>query len=282
MNKDVCFDDFFDDYKKKIRIGVKGRLRRDFLEMDLSAVIPTYGSGNLTILDAGGGAGERSIAAAKKGHLVTLADISEKMLGEAKHDAAASGVFDKITFCRCPLQDFSMPNGPEWDIIFLHGVLAWLAEPVHALRSIAAKVKSGGFISILYYNRDALIFKTAVSGGLAVFQKSKFRGNGKNLTPINPLTMDHINDAIDPAKFQVVHKRGIRIFADYFLSKENISRVDSGINTNAVPDSSETYQEIFDIEKEYSLREPFASLGRHVHIIFKKIVQKNSIKESWA
>ena len=80
--KDKNFDNRASTFKNNIYGTGKGKIREAVLMRDLEEL--TVGRDKLRILDIGGGQGQIALQLAKKGHEVTLTDISEEMLTIAK------------------------------------------------------------------------------------------------------------------------------------------------------------------------------------------------------
>ncbi|MDJ0923681.1 MAG: class I SAM-dependent methyltransferase [Acidimicrobiia bacterium] len=66
------------------------------------------------ILDVGGGSGRNSVWLAKRGHDVTIVDISEPGLAIAAEAAREAGV--EVTLVQADLDTAPLPGGP-WDVI---------------------------------------------------------------------------------------------------------------------------------------------------------------------
>ncbi|MFR9773796.1 methyltransferase domain-containing protein [Nocardia sp. SC052] len=82
------FDDKFDEFARW-QASPWGRLRYTTAAANLTAHLP---AGPLDILDVGGGNGLDALELAARGHHVTIADISEQSLAEARAAAAHRGL----------------------------------------------------------------------------------------------------------------------------------------------------------------------------------------------
>lgn len=97
------------------------------------------------VLDLGCGKGRFSIAAAATGaSSVTAVDISARMIEEAKENAAARGVADRISFTVGDVDQF-LGDG-RYDCIVLMEILVHLPDPHEAVRRCADMLTPGGTI----------------------------------------------------------------------------------------------------------------------------------------
>ena len=86
----------------------------------------------LRILDVGAGPGFFSILCARRGHLVTAADMNAEMLRQAKENAGAAGV--DVTFVQV---GHRLPFAPEsFDMIVSRNVTCPGVVPITALSSV--------------------------------------------------------------------------------------------------------------------------------------------------
>ncbi len=52
----------------------------------------------------------------------------------------------------------------DFDLVLCHAVLEWLAQPQQALHKLFGLIRPGGHLSLMFYNRDALIFRNLIRG----------------------------------------------------------------------------------------------------------------------
>ena len=100
-----------------------------------------------SILDIGGGPGQYSIHFARKGHPVTLLDLSGENVRFAKQKARQYGV--RITALEGNATDLSRFADDSFDAVFLMGPLYHLMEEENRLRAVSeAKrvLKPGGYL----------------------------------------------------------------------------------------------------------------------------------------
>ena len=114
-----------------------------------------------TILDIGGGPGQYSIHYARKGHDVTLLDLSGENVCFAKKKARQYGV--KITAVEGNALDLSRFPDNTFDIVFLMGPLYHLMNGenrLQALREAARVLKPGGTL----FSSFILLFGAVIYG----------------------------------------------------------------------------------------------------------------------
>ncbi|MFX6209449.1 methyltransferase domain-containing protein, partial [Acinetobacter baumannii] len=70
-----------------------------------------------------------------------------------------------------------------YDLVLCHAVLEWLAEPHAILPVLHQLCAPGGWLSLAFYNRDALIYRNLLKGHFRKLRKERFAGEGQSLTP---------------------------------------------------------------------------------------------------
>ena len=137
-----------------------------------------------------------------------------------------------------------------------HAVLEWLAEPAEAIPVLDQSVAEGGWLSLTFYNRDALVYRNLVRGNFNRAISRDVAGDPNSLTPPNPLSPATVELWLKQQGFEVVAKSGIRVFYDYVRSP-------SGGNT--VPEA------VREMELLHSNQEPFMGLGRYIHFLCRRV-----------
>jgi S-adenosylmethionine-dependent methyltransferase len=251
MRSDVHFTTIAKAFEQDVYGSSKGYIRWNVLWEDLLTELPQLNDGKLNILDAGGGAGRMTIALAKLGHQVTLVEPAKEMLEKAQH-AANTEHLNNISFVNKALQDFSTTQ--PFDIILNHAVLEWLAEPKAALEQLVKQLKPSGYLSLMFYNRNAVILKDILSGdfSLHTFQEDALKsGWNKQAKPLFPETvMTWLNEF----GMHIKSKVGIRIFHDHITEEDKEGKL----------------EQLLKVEQALRQQEPFASLAQHIHFICQK------------
>lgn len=252
--QDRNFDDLADQFAERVYGGTKGRIRLILLERDLREAVPALyeGGGSVRILDAGGGEGQFSRGLARLGHQVFLCDLSAEMVRRAQKQVTAEGLASNMHCWQAAVQDLP----PEtYDLVLFHAVLEWVADPNAVLQQVMARVREGGTLSVMFYNRHSTIIRSVLRGFLHKVLVGDIRGKGKGLTPISPLDPEDVLGWLQQAGFQVELRTGIRVFHDYLHHD-----VRKKLNE----------EELLALETEYSRREPYRSMARYYHVIAHK------------
>jgi S-adenosylmethionine-dependent methyltransferase len=249
---DTGFDELKDRFARNIYASGKGKLRLEVLRQDLLQNLPEIsGTSGLSILDAGAGLGHFGRWLTEKGHKVYMADISTPILELAKQANAKANLDKNIEVINAPIQE--LPDifaDKKFDLILLHGVIAWMEKPLNAISTLLPLLKPNGRLSVLYFNKDKLILKLGLNGQDPALPNKKSR---RRLTPVNPVGWQEFKNFCDEHKLKIHSKAGIRIFYKFFSKFPG--------------NESATFEEYLNLEKRYASQEPFASLGEHTHCL---------------
>ena len=255
IKHDQNFDELSLRFKKNIYDSAKGQIRLNILWRDLLEKIPEIESGGLSVLDAGAGQGNFALQLAKKGHQLTLCDISNKMLEDAKELFSNNKLEKNTRFIHAQIQDLSEHTAEQYDIVLFHAVLEWLAEPEKILKQLLKFIKPGGYLSLMFYSRTGLIYQNLTRGNFNNILTNSLSGEGKSLTPTNPQIPEDVYRWLNDFKLNTVLKSGVRVFYD-------------GIHRERRKQISEN--ELIELEKRFSRVEPYCSLARYIHVLCKK------------
>lgn len=252
MQTDRNFDTLIERFRKTIYNTAKGSWRLKLLQEDLQ---PLYEQPEpLAIWDAGCGFGQMSLWFAAQGHQLTLCDLSKKMLAHAQAQFKTAEL--EARFLQGAAQQLASTL-PQFDLVLFHAVLEWLAEPLATLPKVAEKVKPGGYLSLMFYNRNAVVYKNALRGHWRLKQllDHSYLGKGKKLTPPNPQYPHDVIAALDDLGFTIFTQTGIRVFHDY-------------LEAEALEKSDDT--ELFELEYQYCRLPTFRDMGRYIHILAQR------------
>ncbi len=255
MKQDKNFDPLIDRFERKVYATDKGQWRLKLLKEDLQDLRQQPA---LSIWDAGCGFAQISRWLAECGHHLTLCDISGKMIERAQREFEQAGL--TASFHHQSAQVLARQL-PDFDLVVFHAVLEWLAEPLYTLKIISDKVKTGGHLSLLFYNRNAMIYSNALKGGwrIANLLNDSYIGKGHRLTPPNPQYPHIVLDFLTERGFTVIQHTGIRVFHDY-LSAEAQTQTDK--------------QALFELEYRYCRQPTYRDMGRYVHMLLQKTSDK--------
>lgn len=137
-----------------------GRLRYDIAFANVSRHLDGK---LLQVLDAGGGNGLDAIPFAAQGHPVAVLDYSTEMLAEARRNAEANHVVERMTFHQADLKSIStLFSEAQFDLILCHNVLQYVDEVTEALDVLCRALRPGGLISLICVNRYSESYRLAL------------------------------------------------------------------------------------------------------------------------
>jgi S-adenosylmethionine-dependent methyltransferase len=251
VQHDRNFDDLYDRFDSRIVETVKGDWRLQCLKEDL---VDIYQSAPLTIWDAGCGQGQISEWLASNGHHLTLCDVSSKMLAAAQQRFAENSLEGQFFHQSAQSLAYQIE---ECDVLICHAVIEWLAQPMPSLMGLTDKIKPGGHLSLLFYNRNAMVYSNVLKGGwrLKPILDDAYLGKGNKLTPPNPQYPHDVIATLEAAGFTLLKQTGIRVFHDY-LDKRQREQTDDN--------------ELFELEARYCRMPTYRDMGRYIHILLQK------------
>lgn len=241
---DRHFDELATRFAEKIYGGAKGAIRLAVLQADLKEVLPAR---PLRVLDVGAGLGHMSLWLAGHGHQVTLAEPAAPMLDGARARFADAGC--EATFVQAPWQELLGQCSEPFDLVLCHAVLEWLAEPPAILPVLHQLTAPDGWLSLAFYNRDALIYRNLLKGHFRKLRKERFAGEGQSLTPQCPLDPRELAGQLDDW-FRVEQQSGVRVFHDY-MPVEFQARAE--------------LTDLLEMELAHRRHPAFTGLGRYLH-----------------
>lgn len=125
-----------------------------------------------SVLDVGCGFGRFSLLAARVGARVTGADFMENAISVARVLSKASGIEAEFI---CADMEAEIPEGPQFDIIYLGGVLEHLSNPLRLLKSAVRRLTPTGIIVANCPNESN--FRGDVSATLWLLKKFPMTAN---------------------------------------------------------------------------------------------------------
>jgi len=137
-----------------------------------------------------------------------------------------------------------MPKGGEW-----------LAEPQLVLQGLLERVKPGGLISVLFYNRHGLVMQNLILGNLARIRKDELAGWGDSLTPINPLDTQEVIDWLSTDDFEQLSFSGVRCFYDFMPPWVR---------------EKKSLEELIEVEMSLNQIEAYRSTARYQHVVYRR------------
>lgn len=250
-SNDRNFDSIAQKFQRNIYQTTKGLLRQEVLLRDLLE-LPELRQPQ-EILDVGAGQGQLALELARRGHSLLLADISDAMLQLAEQQAEALGLSHQIQCQQSSLQQLSL-QGRSYSIVLCHAMLEWLAEPEVAIGQLKGLVHQGGLLSLMFYNLDAKRFGNLVYGNFDYVADGLTKRKTVSLSPQHPLVPSEVLNWCKAAGFQLLSKTGVRCFHDY-------------LRQPAMQQSH--FDELLALELTYNRQEPYASLGKYMHLLLR-------------
>lgn len=244
---DQHFDDLAVRFAEKIYGSNKGAIRLAVLQADLASALPT--DRPLRVLDMGAGLGHMSLWLARQGHSVTLAEPAAAMLARARQNFSAAGY--TAEFILADWQQLCRQSPPQkYDLILCHAVLEWLAKPLELTAALRTLLNSGGWLSLAFYNKDALVMQNLIKGNLRKLKKQHFSGETGGLTPQQPLDPAWLAEQLAEQGWKIQARSGIRVFHDYMRPEFRAKIADA---------------ELIETELHYRKHPALGPLGRYLH-----------------
>jgi S-adenosylmethionine-dependent methyltransferase len=248
--KDRHFDELATRFAEKIYGGAKGAIRLAVLQADLREALPQR---PLRVLDIGAGLGHMALWLAEQGHEVTLTEPAEPMLEGARQRFTAAGM--NATFIQTAWQQLPEHGLQPFDVVICHAVLEWLAEPHAILPILHSLTAADGWLSLAFYNRDALVYRNLLKGHFRKLHSNELAGEKQSLTPQQPLDPRELAAQLD-GSWRVESSSGVRVFHDYmpidFQKRADVAQ-------------------LVEMELAHRRHPAFAGLGRYLHWICRPV-----------
>ena len=203
------------DEKNRLQNDNSGKLEflmtMGILEKNLPQVNAGGGAADgVSILDLGGGAGAYSFPLAKKGYKVTLADLSEALLAQAKKQKEENKVQNLISCDQVNATDLSCYKDNFFDVVLLFGPLYHLTEKAErekCVGEIRRVLKTGGKVFASFIPH--------LSGSIALVQRFCW---SPDQVDINTL-----EECFDTGKFKNLSDKGFQ--EGYYPTSEEIEKL---------------------------------------------------------
>lgn len=241
---DRHFDELARRFAEKIYGGAKGAIRLAVLQADLQEYLPPR---PLRVLDVGAGLGHMGLWLAQQGHSVTLAEPAAPMLEGAQKAFAEAGASG--TFLQTDWQHLTTTLTEPFDLVICHAVLEWLESPWAILPVLHQLTDQQGWLSLAFYNQDALVYRNLLKGHFKKLRTGQMAGERQSLTPQRPLDPRAVEEQMQP-HWQIVQRSGVRVFHD-FMPPEFQNRT--------------PLDELLEMELAYRRHPVFSGLGRYLH-----------------
>ncbi|MEU7829233.1 MULTISPECIES: methyltransferase domain-containing protein [unclassified Nonomuraea] len=150
------------------RLGsLRDVVRQELVSRQLAAHLPSVPA---RVLDVGCGQGTQALRIAAQGHRVTALDASSDLLGLLKERVEPEMAIEVV---HAPAERLGELFGPgSFDVVLCHGVLMYFDDPDPLLTAMAAVLASGGVLSLLVRNGDALAMRPGMTGDWAAAREA--------------------------------------------------------------------------------------------------------------
>lgn len=263
LHNDRNFDDIAQKFAENIYGSDKGLIRQTIVWQDLLQILAQFNHQNpnkahskLKILDAGGGLAQMSQQLAKLGHTVHLCDLSQEMLTLAQTKITEEGLLDQFEMSCLPIQSLSAKQIERADIILFHAVMEWLEYPQQVLEHLMAHMRKDAIISILFYNQHGLVLKNIRCGNIPHVLKGMPHKKRFKLQPTQGLYPEDVSNWVTNSGLHLLGKSGIRCVNDYIGDQKYMGEY--------------TADDVLQLEQQLCKVEPYASLGRYIHLWAQK------------
>lgn len=252
MHSNTSFDGKSHTFARNIYGTIKGEIRLKVVWRDLQELLERLPAGPLRILDAGGGFGHFSQQLAALGHRVVLCDLSAEMLAEAQRQVAEKGLSHAFEFRHCAIQQLPVDELGRFDLILCHAVLEWVEDQAGLLAMLTRLLNDNGHLSLMFYNRDGLLFQSLVMGNFDYVDANLVKKRRQKLTPAWPCRPSQVYQWLAELGFVITQRTGVRVIHDYLVEREV---------------RSERPEQLLAMELAHARQEPFVHLGRYIHLV---------------
>lgn len=256
---DHSFDGLSQKFSHNIYDSTKGQIRTAVVWRDLQEMLMRMPDRPLRILDAGGGFGFFTQKLAAMGHQITLCDLSAEMLDLAARQLAAQNLTEQVRLIHCAIQELPEHLEGTFDLVLCHAVVEWLEDPKSTLSVLLPYIRQDGCFSLLFYNRDALLFQSLIVGNFDYIRAGLKKKRQQKLTPTNPQKPADVYGWLQEWGLQTLFTSGVRVIHDYMRHKE---------------DQQKKFEDVLAMELEYSRQEPYVQLGRYIHVVAQRPKQE--------
>ncbi|WP_372864538.1 methyltransferase domain-containing protein [Spongiibacter sp.] len=251
---DRNFDGIAQRFQRNIYGNPKGELRLATCRRELQEQLPqALCARPMRVWDAGGGIGQMAAVFLADGHHVYLNDLSAEMLALARQQLQDYVAGDRLSLEHCAIQQ--VPVAGQFQLVLCHAVLEWVVDMEAVLASLVAGMAPGGYLSLMFYNLNALVLGNMIKGNLYKLRDEDFAGHPGGLTPPAPRQPQEVEAALHALGLEVVARRGVRLSHDLMSRQLRAER---------------SVEDMLAIDWQYGAREPFWALGRYVHLLCRR------------
>ncbi len=252
MKSDNHFEQLSQRFARNIYSTDKGQIRLQLLQQDLVDLVAPSGQ---LILDAGGGQGQLARWCAQQGNHLVLCDLSAQMLEQAQLANQQHQLSDKFELIESSIEKFCQQDQRQFDLILCHAVLEWVVDPEQLLTALVDRLKPGGRLSLMFYNRHSIVLRNGLRGNFRKALSSDLSGNGTGLTPTHPCQPEQIEAILQQLELTIELRAGVRCFYDYLPIKVR---------------QEYKFEDILEMEQTFRHQPPYNLMARYIHLIGHK------------
>jgi S-adenosylmethionine-dependent methyltransferase len=234
--------------------GLRNTVRQELVTRQLALHGPRG-----RVLDVGCGQGTQAIRLAQRGCLVTGLDPSPELLQRMAKAAEAAAVCIEGLLGTVEDLDTRLADH-QFDVVCAHGLLMYLPDTRHALRSLAARVSPGGLLSVTFRNASALAFRPGIRrqwrAALRAFDADTYVNELGVLARADSLK--DVAHAANTAGLHVEAWYGVRVFTD------------PADATEAPPVDATELEALVQAEFEAGRRDPYRQLASQIHLLARR------------
>ena len=250
--QDRSFSGMSDKFARNIYATGKGKIRLAVLQRDLQPFVEQPRA--LRILDIGAGLGQLSQIFAAAGHHITHTDIAAEMVDAAASSHAVAGLQAQYRYLTASLQQLpELLAAEQFDLVLCHAVLEWLADPAAALAICQQFMAPQGYLSLMFYNRDAKLLANVIYGNFDYVNDDLLVKKKVKLSPQQPLDPRQVEIWLAQLQLKINQQTGVRCFHDYLRHRADQVRFD----------------ELLALELRFNQQPPFQQIGRYLHWLIR-------------
>ena len=215
----------------------------------------------LDVVDLGGGTGGMAIPLAARGHQVRVVDPSPDALAALERRTAEAGLTGRIAGLQGDAAELASLIGErQADVVVCHRVLEVVDDPGRRLGRHGRHAATGGVLSLLVAQRQALVLSQALAGHLGA--------GPPDATPIrHRFDQARVLELVQRAGFTVLASHGIGAIAD--LVPERLLETEPG-----------AYEDSPQLEAEISSDPAFRALAPQLHVFAQ--AQSLALRRAWS
>jgi S-adenosylmethionine-dependent methyltransferase len=174
------------------------------------------------------------------------------MLQRARQVFSEQAPAANVRFIESPVQSLPQHVEGKFDLVLFHAVLEWVSQPQQVLQQLLTLLQPAGYFSLLFYNRNSLVFRNLLRGNFRKVASDQFAGDPNSLTPTNPLMPQDVYGWLESMGLSTISRTGVRMLYDY-LPRDILEQ--------------RSLEDILDMERRHCRQDAFIDLGRYIHVL---------------